>query len=133
MWELIEPVDIIQGEGWFDFAGLPRPEFKMISREQQFAEKLHAYTLPRAGPENTRVKDLIDLILLGRTSLEPARVTDNIRRMFARRNTHAVPLALEPPPSAWGARFQALADECDLVVDMDAAFVEVAEYFAAVR
>jgi hypothetical protein len=33
--------------GWFDFAGLPRPQFRMISREQQFAEKLHAYKRPR--------------------------------------------------------------------------------------
>ena len=39
---LIEPTDRIEGEGWFDFAGLPRPEFFMISSEQQFAEKLHA-------------------------------------------------------------------------------------------
>jgi hypothetical protein len=44
--DLIEPTDRIEGEGWFDFVGLPRPQFRMISREQQFAEKLHAYTLP---------------------------------------------------------------------------------------
>jgi len=81
--ELIEPVELVQGEGWFDFAGLPRPEFRMISREQQFAEKLHAYTLPRTGPENTRAKDLVDLLLLLRTSLDSARMADNIRRTFA--------------------------------------------------
>ncbi len=36
--ESIEPTERMEGEGWFDFAGLPRPEFRMISREQQFAE-----------------------------------------------------------------------------------------------
>ncbi len=45
--ELIEPTDQVEGEGWFDFAGLPRPTFRMISCEQQFAEKIHAYTLQK--------------------------------------------------------------------------------------
>ena len=30
----------------------------MIAREQQFAEKIHAYTLPR-NSANSRVKDLV--------------------------------------------------------------------------
>jgi len=51
--ELFEPTDSIEGEGWFDFAGLPRPTFLMISREQQFAEKLHAYTRPRTDRDNS--------------------------------------------------------------------------------
>jgi hypothetical protein len=131
--ELIEPVEIVQGEGWFDFAGLPRPEFRMISREQQFAEKLHAYTLPRTGAENTRAKDLVDLLLLLRMSLDSPRAGDNIRRTFGRRNTHPVPIALERPPGAWRARFDALASECNLDVDLDEAFEQVAEYFAAIR
>lgn len=131
--ELIEPVESVQGEGWFDFAGLPRPEFRMISREQQFAEKLHAYTLPRTGPENTRAKDLVDLLLLLRASLDSPRMADSLRRTFARRNTHRLPIALERPPAAWRARFDALAEECKLDVEMDAAFERVAQYFAAIR
>jgi hypothetical protein len=35
----------------------------IISQEQQFAEKVHAYTLPRKTP-NSRVKDLVDILLL---------------------------------------------------------------------
>jgi hypothetical protein len=49
--ELIDVPQRVEGEGWFDFAGLPRPEFRMISSEQQFAEKIHAYTLPLWVPE----------------------------------------------------------------------------------
>jgi hypothetical protein len=131
--ELIEPVEIVQGEGWFDFAGLPRPEFRMISREQQFAEKLHAFTLPRTGSENTRAKDLVDLLLLLRMSLDSGRLIDNIRRTFARRNTHPIPIELDQPPSSWRARFDALAGECNLDVDLDEAFEQVAQYFAFIR
>jgi hypothetical protein len=54
--DALDPIQHIQGEGWSDFAGLPRPDFQTISREQQFAEKAHAYTLPREGRENSRVK-----------------------------------------------------------------------------
>ena len=36
----------------------------MITREQQFAEKTHAYTLPRSVA-NSRVKDLVDLVESG--------------------------------------------------------------------
>jgi hypothetical protein len=131
--ELIEPVEIVEGEGWFDFAGLPRPEFRMISREQQFVEKLHAYTLPRTGPENTRAKDLVDLLLLLRMSLDSARVRDSLQRTFVRRNTHPVPIQLDRPPASWRARFDALASECNLDVDLDEAFEQVAQYFAAIR
>ncbi|MGH9327084.1 MAG: nucleotidyl transferase AbiEii/AbiGii toxin family protein [Terriglobia bacterium] len=99
--ELIEPAELVQGEGWFDFAGLPRPEFRMISREQQFAEKLHAYTLPRTGAENTHAKDLVDVILLLRMALDSARMRDSLQRTFVRRNTHPVPIQLDQPPSSW--------------------------------
>jgi hypothetical protein len=42
----------------------------------KFAEKLHAYTLPRQGRPNARVKDLVDLVLLSVSgTLDAARVT----------------------------------------------------------
>lgn len=128
--ESIDPTDRIQGEGWFDFAGLPRPEFRMVSREQQFAEKIHAYTLPRADKlENTRVKDLIDLVLPLATPMESQRVRQNIRNTFERRNTHPVPVSLAMPPAAWSTRFQMLAKECGLSLEMDQAFQQLAAYF----
>ena len=48
---------------WLAFAGIKSPLVQMIPREKQFAEKLHAYTLPRSSA-NSRVKDLVDLALL---------------------------------------------------------------------
>ncbi len=128
--ESVDRTDRVQGEGWFDFAGLPRPEFRMISREQQFAEKIHAYTLPRADKrENTRVKDLIDLVLLQATPIESQRVRQNIRKTFERRNTHPLPVALAMPPAAWSTRFQMLGKECGLSLEMEEAFQRVAAYF----
>jgi len=64
----------------------------MIPREQQFAEKLHAYTLPRQGATNTRVRDLVDMVLLIHSAtLDRDRVTEAIRVTFERRKTHPLP------------------------------------------
>ena len=103
-----------------------------ISRGQQWAEKLHAYTLPRKNA-NSRVKDLVDLaLLIGSGELEPERVVETLRLTFERRKTHVLPLELVPPPPDWQGRFQALAEECGLPTDVAAAFAGVQEYFKEV-
>ena len=63
---VMKPLEAVEGRDWLEFAGIGAPPFRMIPSEQQFAEKLHAYTLPRSTP-NSRVKDLIDLLLLIRS------------------------------------------------------------------
>ncbi len=45
------PVDAIVCRDWLGFAGIPTAQVQMIAREQQFAEKVHAYTLPRTACE----------------------------------------------------------------------------------
>jgi hypothetical protein len=44
---IVDPVEFVRTRDWLGFAGVAPPEVPMIQREQQFAEKLHAYTLPR--------------------------------------------------------------------------------------
>ena len=41
-----EPHETLSGRDWLEFAGIPQAKLRSISREEQFAEKLHAYTLP---------------------------------------------------------------------------------------
>ncbi len=127
--EVIQPVERIECRDWLDFAGIRSPVIQAISREQQFAEKIHAYTLPRATP-NSRVKDLVDMVLLIRSAgLLPGQAAQAIHITFQRRRTHDVPLELLPPPQDWHKRFLALATECGLPGDMGAAFAEVATFF----
>jgi len=106
----------------------------MISREQQFAEKLHAYTLPRTGSrDNSRVKDLVDLLLLMQTEMKPRNLRENIERTFTHRATHSLPPYLPPPPESWRARFQEFAKECSLDPDMESAVRTVARYMVLSR
>jgi hypothetical protein len=116
------PLEELTGRNWLEFAGIERLRVRSISREQHFAEKLHAYTLPRSTP-NSRAKDLVDMVLLIQSnSLDPARTAEAIRLTFERRSTHAIPSQLDAPPHDWNRQFGVLAKECGLSLDIEGAF-----------
>jgi hypothetical protein len=127
---LREPYEWLSGRDWLRFAGISKTDFQAVSPEEQFAEKLHAYTLPRVGRENTRVKDLVDLILLiERTKLDAARLPKAIRETFQRRKTHEIPAALASPPLSWSRPFAEMAAECGLEPDIGKYFSVVTQFF----
>jgi HEPN domain-containing protein len=127
---LREPYETLSGRDWLGFAGIASTTFPAVSPEEQFAEKLHAYTLRRTGRENTRVKDLVDLVLLiERTRLDAARLPRAIRETFQRRKTHEIPSALIAPPASWSGPFSEMAAECGLEPDMEKHFNVVAQFF----
>jgi hypothetical protein len=130
---LREPYETLEGRDWLGFAELPRARVSAVAREEQFAEKLHAYTLPRQGRPNTRVKDLVDLVLLSVSgTLDAARVSESIAATFRRRATHLMPTTLSAPPEAWREPFAGLASECGLAPEIEAHFAQVAEYVTRV-
>jgi Nucleotidyl transferase AbiEii toxin, Type IV TA system len=105
----------------------------MIAREQQFAEKLHAYTLPRSSA-NSRVKDLVDMaLLIGSGGLDRRRVLNALHLTFERRGTHDLPASLLAPPADWQIPFRALAEECRLPGDLAAVFAQIEEFLDEVR
>jgi predicted nucleotidyltransferase component of viral defense system len=121
--EVLEPLDVVIGEDWLGFGGVEPPSLPIISAEQQFAEKLHAYTSSRGERVNTRTKDLIDMVLLiQRENLDKARTVAAVRATFGRRLTHEMPRELEVPPAEWEPVFAALAKECDLAMNLREGF-----------
>ena len=129
---VMHPLETIECRDWLGFAGIDRARVMMIAREQQFAEKIHAYTLPR-NTANSRVKDLVDLaLLIGSGGLDTQRILDALRLTFERRGTHDLPAELVPPPADWQIQFQALAEECGLSPDVASVFVGVQEYLKEV-
>ena len=98
-----------------------------MAMETHVAEKLHAYTLPRARP-NSRVKDLPDLALLASARpLDAARLRAALEQTLAFRKTHSLPTTLPAPPPAWDAPYAAMAREDRL------AWPTLADVTAAVR
>lgn len=85
-----------------------------VSTPQHFAEKLHALTRDY-GRENTRVRDLVDLVLLiERGEMSRAATVAAVRNVFAIRGTHEAPGVIPDPPAMWVDRYARLASEVDI-------------------
>jgi hypothetical protein len=68
---------------------------------------------------DTRTKDLIDMVLLIRgDKLDKDKTVAAVRATFLKRATHDVPKELDPPPAEWEPVFGALAEECDLPMNL---------------
>lgn len=99
------------------FAGVPGREICVADLRQQFAEKLHALTRSYAVGVSTRVKDLVDTVMLVEDGLpSDATLIARVRHVFAVRGTHAVPIDMQPPPDSWQDSFARLAAEVGLGV-----------------
>jgi hypothetical protein len=88
---------------WPKFAGISSPSVPVIQRERQFAKKLHAYTLPRTGAPNSRVRDLVGTVFLFRfRKLQPSRIVQALQATFDLRATHPhVACKSDRSPALW--------------------------------
>jgi hypothetical protein len=108
---LTESGDVIVAHDSLAFARVPPPRLVVYPIETQIAEKLHAYTMPRARP-NTRVKDLPDIALLATArELDASRVRAALQRTFEYRATHPLPVSVPEAPAEWSPVYAMLARE----------------------
>lgn len=126
---VVPPTELIEGRDWLGFAGIAPGQFMAISKEQQFAEKLHAYTVPRPDAPNSRVKDLVDMILLIQMATMDRAVLDRaIQTTFELRGTHAVPQVLPKPPESWTSPFDVMTKECGIELKLSDAVQMLTTY-----
>jgi hypothetical protein len=108
---LVDPAEVLRGSDLLAFAGVPPVDFPVYPITQHLAEKLHAYTLPRAEG-NTRVKDLLDMVFVASvTDVDGDQLLRSVRATFAARATHQLLTHLPSPPDTWRGPFAALANE----------------------
>jgi hypothetical protein len=102
---------VIPTAAYLDFAGIESPAVRVLPIETHIAEKLHAYTLPRATT-NMRVRDLPDIALMA-TARQPvliaSRIREAIRDTFTTRGTHSPPAKFPKPPVEWALPYDELA------------------------
>ena len=111
---LTEAPDIVDGSNMLSFLGAERPRFRVYPRVAHVAEKLHAYTMPRAR-ENTRTKDLPDIALLATTgSFSAVSLRVALEATFQARGTHPLPDHLPAPPVSWVSRYATISQNDDL-------------------
>jgi len=112
---LVPPFDELAGSDLLSFAGIPQPVIRATSRAQHLAEKVHALTRPFDDRINTRVKDLVDIMLLMDMGLpKPPVVKSAVEQIFAARRTHAIPQMIGNPPMTWVSSFTAMAMDIGL-------------------
>ncbi len=112
---LLDTVETLVTPALLAFANIPPTEVPSYPLPQQIAEKVHAYTRPRATGEGSRVKDMVDILLIA--ELRPMHgqaLAQALQATFDTRTTHALPLHLPNPPSTWAAPFRRLAEETGL-------------------
>ena len=105
----------IQSDENLGIEGLTPATSWVLDLAQHFAEKLHALTFDWLERENTRVKDLVDLVLLvERANLKGQKVALAIRDIFQHRQTHPVPTQIDSQPANWTQQYVSLAHEAGL-------------------
>jgi hypothetical protein len=108
--------ELVRGPDLLSFAEIAPAEVPALPLEQHVAEKVHAYTRSYAGGNpSTRVKDLIDLVVISSFfSFQAGRLRGALENTFGSRATHALPLTLPSPPSQWRIPYHRMAIEVGL-------------------
>ncbi len=128
-------VEIGQRPGLLAELGLGPVEVALVPLERQIAEKLHAYSRKygEKGRASTRVRDLIDLVLIRRLErIDGQKLRAAIELTFATRKTHAVPLNVPAPPAAWRVSFRQGSARVGIGSDVDEAHDLVASWLEPV-
>jgi hypothetical protein len=92
-----------------EFAGIETVDIEIVDVHRHAAEKLHGMLREFDGRENTRVRDLADLmLLLDAELLVPDRLAPVVRQVWAERRS-TPPATFPRLPGSWPPRYDELA------------------------
>lgn len=112
---LVDPVEYLKTPALLEFADIEPTIVPCYPITQQIAEKFHAYTLPHPSGESTRVKDMVDILLLAEIGeIDSKRLLRAIHATFDIRRTHKLPTRLPQPPENWSQPFLRMVDGVEL-------------------
>jgi len=112
---VLEPAESLTTPPLLAFAGIPPVTIPCYPLSQHLAEKIHAYVRPRASGESTRVKDLVDMLLIAaHMPVNAAALRAALQATFAAQDSGAPPSSLPAPPAAWAPKYQRLAQDVGL-------------------
>lgn len=128
--DTIEPPAMRISTNILSFAEVDPVSFWILPLEIHLAEKLHAYTRPYGEDrQNTRVKDLIDIVLIASmANFELTTLAAAIRETFTSRGSQQIPERLPPPPDHWRAPYALLAREVEIAERLDVGYAAAADF-----
>lgn len=105
-----------------DFAGVPSVMVEIVDIHRHAAEKFHGMLRSHGDRENSRVRDLVDLVLLVEHDLlRPPALAAAVATVWSERNSSTPPSELAGFPKAWPASYDRLAAELNLTATTFAA------------
>lgn len=125
----LDATDTIQLPNALEFAGFASVDVEIVDIHRHAAEKLHGMLKGFGERENSRVRDLADLMLMLDADLVSAdRLADVVTEVWTERDGTRPPGVLPDLPTSWPARYERLAAENEIE---PAAFVAAADRAAA--
>jgi predicted nucleotidyltransferase component of viral defense system len=103
----LDATDVITLPNSLRFAGVPAPTMEVVDVHRHAAEKLHAMLRDFGDLENSRVRDLVDIVILVEHGLVvPATLAPMVELVWAERDGKAPPRAFPSLPESWPARYE---------------------------
>ena len=110
--EELEPTERVTLASRLSFAGIKARSVELIDVNRHAAEKVHAFTRTYGDRPSSRVRDVVDLVLLIENELlDIDRTIEALHAVFAQRATHGLPQVLPDPPSFWIDQYASLVAE----------------------
>jgi hypothetical protein len=127
---VLEPAESLTTPPLLAFAGIPPVTIPCYPISQHLAEKIHAYVKPRASGESTRVKDLVDMLLIAaHMPVSATALRAALQATFAAQGSGALPPSLPMPPAAWAPKYRRLAQDVGLAdATLPAAFAHARQF-----
>jgi hypothetical protein len=121
--------EILETSSALAFADVKPAIVKVIPIEQHIAEKVHAYTKSYGAHQNSRVKDLVDLVLLsGYRPIALKQLAAMLDAVFRTRATHDLPENFPLPPEHWHDVYRKLSATLPIGPDSSEAHAAVAAF-----
>lgn len=111
----LEATDTVALPNSLDFAGMTTPDIEIVDVHRHAAEKLHAMTNDFGDRESSRVRDLVDLMLLREHELLRApALARAVTDVWRERDRTLPPHTLPALPAGWRDPYERLAGEHDV-------------------
>jgi Nucleotidyl transferase AbiEii toxin, Type IV TA system len=111
----LDATDTVTMPNALDFAGFAAVEVEIVDVHRHAAEKLHGMLKDFGERENSRVRDLADLMLmLDAELLSPRRLAAVASDVWMERDAAAPPTVFPQLPTSWPPRYERLAAENEI-------------------
>jgi len=111
----LDATDLVPVPNSLDFAGVLAPLVEIVDVNRHAAEKFHGMLKDYGERENTRVRDLADLVILAEHELlEPSALAAAVRLVWSERDGMSPPATLPSLPPSWPGRYERLVAEHDV-------------------